>query len=281
MTETTIPTVETDDAAVPAMGLGTWQLTDQTAYDAVRAALSVGLRHLDTAQLYDNEWAVGRALADSDVAREDVFLTTKVDPTNTSREAIADSVAGSLDRLGVDSVDLLLIHWPNPVADLETVMDALSAAQERSQTRHVGVSNFGVDRLDRARRLASVPVVTNQVLFHPFHPQHELLDYCQREGVLLTAYSPLAEGAALSDDVLADVGRSYDATPAQVALRWATQHENVVVIPKSTSRAHLAENRDSFGFTLSRRDHDRITRPSLLRTARLAVGSRLRDALPG
>ena len=281
MTETTIPTVETDDATVPAMGLGTWQLTDQTAYDAVRAALDVGLRHLDTAQLYDNEWAVGRALADSDVAREDVFLTTKVDPTNTSREAIADSVAASLDRLGVDSVDLLLIHWPNPIADLETVMEALSAAQKRGQTRHVGVSNFGVDRLDRARRLASVPVVTNQVLFHPFHPQRELLDYCQREGVLLTAYSPLAEGAALSDDVLADVGQSYDATPAQVALRWATQHENVVVIPKSTSRAHLAENRDSFGFTLSQQDHDRITRPSLLRTVRLAVGSRLRDALPG
>jgi diketogulonate reductase-like aldo/keto reductase len=277
---TTIPTVETDDVSIPAMGLGTWQLTDQTAYDAVRAALSVGFRHVDTAQLYDNEWAVGRAIADSDVPREEVFLTTKVDPTNTTREAIESSVEASLDRLGVDHVDLLLIHWPNPLASLETVIAALSEAQKRGQTRHVGVSNFGVDRLDRARKLASVPIVTDQVLFHPFHPQRELLDYCQREGVTLTAYSPLAEGAALSDDLLGNLGQAYDATPAQVALRWATQHENVVAIPKSTSRAHLAENRDSFGFTLSQSDHDHITRPSLARTARLAVGSRLRDALP-
>ncbi|ERH11719.1 MAG: diketogulonate related aldo/keto reductase [halophilic archaeon J07HB67] len=279
--DTTIPTVETDDVSIPAMGLGTWQLTDQTAYDAVRAALSVGFRHVDTAQLYDNEWAVGRAIADSDVPREAVFLTTKVDPTNTTREAIASSIEASLDRLGVDHVDLLLIHWPNPLASLETVMETLSAAQRAGQTRHIGVSNFGVDRLDRARALASVPVVTNQVLFHPFHPQRELLAYCQREGVTLTGYSPLAEGAALSDDLLANVGQAYDATPAQVALRWATQHENVLTIPRSTSRAHLAENRDSFGVTLSRGDHDHVTRPSVARTARLALGSRLRDALPG
>lgn len=279
--ETTIPTVETDDVSIPAMGLGTWQLTDQTAYDAVSAALSVGFRHVDTAQLYDNEWAVGRAIADSDVPREEVFLTTKVDPTLTTREEIESSIQSSLDRLGVDHVDLLLIHWPNPLADLETVMATLSAAEEQGHTRHVGVSNFGVDRLDRARELASVPIVTDQVLFHPFHPQRELLNYCQREGVTLTAYSPLAEGAALSDDLLGNLGQAYDATPAQVALRWATQHENVVAIPKSTSRAHLAENRDSFGLTLSRSDHDHVTRPSLARTARLAVGSRLRDALPG
>jgi len=276
-----IPTVETDDISIPAMGLGTWQLTDQTAYEAVRAALSVGFRHVDTAQLYDNEWAVGRAIADSDVSRDEVFLTTKVDPTNTTREEIEASIEASLDRLGVDYVDLLLIHWPNPVASLETVMASLSAAQHADQTRHIGVSNFGVDRLDRARKLASVPIVTDQVLFHPFHPQRELLRYCQQEGVTLTGYSPLAEGAALSDDRLANIGQAYDATAAQVALRWATQHENVVTVPKSTSRAHLAENRDSFEFTLSRGDHDHITRPSLARTARLAVGSRLRDALPG
>ncbi|MFB6243908.1 MAG: aldo/keto reductase [Halobaculum sp.] len=276
-----IPTATTDEVEIPALGLGTWQLTDQTAYDAVSTALELGYRHVDTAQLYDNEWAVGRALADSDVDREDVFLTTKVDPTNRTRESVAESIEASLEKLDVEYVDLLLLHWPNPLADLETVLTTMSKARSRGQTRHIGVSNFGRDRLERARSVSPAPIVTDQVLFHPFHPQRELLDYCQREGVLLTAYSPLAEGAALSDDVLADVARTYDATPAQVALRWATQHENVVAIPKSTSRDHLAENRDSFAFTLSETDHDRITRPSLATTARLALGSRLRDALPG
>lgn len=275
------PTVSTKHAEILALGLGTWQLSDKQAYDAVATALEEGYRHVDTAQLYDNEWAVGRAITDSDVPREDIFLTTKVDPTNRTRTAIESSVTESLSKLGVEQVDLLLIHWPNPLADLDTVMTTLSDLQERGQTRNIGVSNFGVDRLDRARAAANVPVATNQVLFHPFYPQRELLDYCQSNDVILTAYSPLAEGAVLSDDVLTDIGRRYDATPAQVALRWATQHENVVAIPKSTSRAHLAENLDSFEFTLSAAEHDRITRPSLAKTARLMLGRRVRDALPG
>jgi diketogulonate reductase-like aldo/keto reductase len=275
------PTATTEHTEIPALGLGTWQLSDKQAYDAVATALEEGYRHVDTAQLYDNEWAVGRAIADSDVPREDIFLTTKVDPTNRTRTAIESSVTESLSKLGVEQVDLLLIHWPNPLANLDTVMTTLSDLQERGQTRNIGVSNFGVDRLDRAREATHVPVATNQVLFHPFYPQRELLEYCQSNDVILTAYSPLAEGAVLSDDVLIDIGRRYDASPAQVALRWATQHENVVAIPKSTSREHLAENLASFEFTLSAAEHDRITRPSLAKTARLMLGRRVRDVLPG
>jgi diketogulonate reductase-like aldo/keto reductase len=280
MTAPTVLSVETPHVEMPALGLGTWQLTDKQAYDAVATALAEGYRHIDTAQLYDNEWAVGRALADADVDREEVFLTTKVDPTNRTRTAIEVSVTESLDRLGVEQVDLLLIHWPNPLADLDVVMETLSDLQERGQTRHIGVSNFGADRLDRAREAAHVPVVTNQVLFHPFHPQRELLQYCQNNDVILTAYSPLAEGGVLSDRVLTEIGRRYDASPAQVALRWATQHENVVAIPKSTSRDHLAENLQSFEFTLTAAEHERITRPSLAKTGRLMLGSRLRGLLP-
>lgn len=267
------------DADIPALGVGTWQLTDADAYEAVTTALDVGYRHVDTAQVYDNEWAVGRAIADSDVPREDVFLTTKVDPFNRSREAIETSLTESLSRLGVDAVDLLLIHWPNPLADLRTVMETLSELQERGLTHHIGVSNFGADRLDRAREYASVPIAANQVLFHPFHPQRELLSYCQNHDVTLTAYSPLAEGSLIADTELAEIGTRYDATAAQVALRWATQHENVVAIPKSTSRDHLAENLASLEFTLSAADHDRITRPSLLRTAALGARARVQNLL--
>ncbi len=273
-------TVTAGGAEIPVLGVGTWQLTDATAYEAVTTALEEGYRHVDTAQAYDNEWAVGRAIADSDVARENVFVTTKVNPVHRSREAIERSLTESLDRLGVDAVDLLLIHWPNPLADLRTVMETLSELAERGLTHHIGVSNFGVERLERAQEYASVPVVTNQVLFHPFYPQRELLAYCQSNDVALTAYSPLAEGALIDDDRLAAIGEAYDATAAQVALRWATQHENVVAVPKSTSRTHLRENVQSLSFTLSGEEHDRITRPSVLRTAALGARSRLENVLP-
>ena len=270
-------TVTASGAEIPTLGMGTWQLTDKTAYEAVRTALEVGYRHVDTAQVYDNEWAVGRAIADSDVDREDVFLTTKLHPARHKPDDIETALETSLDKLDTEYVDLYLVHMPNPLADLRSVMETLSALAERGLTRHIGVSNFGVSRLERAREYASVPIVTNQVLFHPYHPQRELLAYCQREDIALTAYSPLAEGALVDHPELTEIGRQYDATAAQVALRWATQHEGVVAIPQSTSRDHLQDNLDSLAFTLSKADHDRITRPSLARTAALGIRSRLRD----
>jgi diketogulonate reductase-like aldo/keto reductase len=263
------------DFSVPTVGLGTWELAGKQCYDAVSTALELGYRHVDTAQLYENEWAVGRAIADADVDREDVFVTTKINPMNRSPRDIRESVDASLDRLGVEAVDLLLIHWPNPVADLETVMTTMSDLQVEGKTRHIGVSNFGVDRLRRAQEHAHVPVATNQVQFHPFYPQRELLRYCQDAGVMLTAYSPLAQGGVLDDDVLTEIGERYDKSPAQVAVRWAVQHENVHAIPKSTSREHLADNLDVFDFSLTRAEHDRITRPSLLKTGVATVRGRL------
>jgi diketogulonate reductase-like aldo/keto reductase len=259
-------TIEHDGATVPKVGLGTWRAAEETCYRAVRTALEVGYRHVDTAQLYGNEREVGRALADAPVPREDVFLTTKVDPTNRSYADIVTSVRESVSELGVESLDLLLIHWPHPLADLETTMAGLNAAVNEGLTDHIGVSNFGVERLERARELSAAPVFTNQVQFHPFYPQRELLSYCQREDVLLTAYSPLAHGGALRDPLLAELGEQYGKSPAQIALRWATQHENVITIPKSTSEAHLRANLDVFDFALTRAEHDRVTRPSKLKT---------------
>jgi diketogulonate reductase-like aldo/keto reductase len=264
------------EAEVPTVGLGTWQLDDATASESVSTALELGYRHVDTAQAYGNEAAVGRAIADSDVDREEVFLTTKVHPSNRSVDDIVASVEASLDRLGTSYVDLILIHWPHPLADLETVMSGLNAVVDRDLARHLGVSNFGKDRLDRARELSDEPVLTDQVLFHPWWPQRDLLAYCQAEDVLLTAYSPLANGGAIGDSVLGDIGDRYGKSDAQVAIRWAIGHDHVVAIPMSTSRAHLADNLDVFDFELTDAERDRITRPSYLRTG----WSMLRGQLP-
>jgi diketogulonate reductase-like aldo/keto reductase len=258
--------IEIRGERLPKVGLGTWQLRGSECYDAVTTALDVGYRHVDTAQAYENEREVGRALSEADVTREDVFLTTKVLPTNRRFEDVVASVHESLAKLRVDRVDLLLLHWPNPLADLETVLAAMNAVRDDGLTRHIGVSNFGIDRLRRARRLSDAPIFTNQVLFHPFHPQRKLLRYCQDHDVLLTAYSPLAQGQLLDDDELRVIGREYGKSPAQIALRWATQHTNVAAIARSTSRDHLRENLDIFNFSLTRAEIERVTRPSYLRT---------------
>jgi 2,5-diketo-D-gluconate reductase B len=251
---------------VPKLGFGTWQMDSETAREAVSHALSVGYRHIDTAQLYENEDGVGEAIAASPLDREEMFLTTKVDPSNRTIPDIVESVEESLMRLGVDQVDLLLIHWPHPLADLETVMTGLNEAVDRDLTRFIGVSNYDADRLERARAYSEAPIFTDQVLFHPWWPQRDLLRYCQDHDIILTGYSPLANGGAIDDDLLAEVGTRYGKSGPQVALRWATQHRNVVTIPMSTTREHIAENIDIFDFMLTREEHDRITRPSYLRT---------------
>lgn len=255
------------DDDVPAVGLGTWKLDGQTAYGTVKTALSLGYRHVDTAQAYGNERHVGNAIADSDVDRDDVFLTTKVRPDRYEPGDLKASVRESLHRLDTDYVDLLLLHWPNPLSDLDAALRAMADLVDDDAVAHVGVSNFSVDQLRRAQARCPVPIATNQVQFHPFKPQRELLRYCQDNDVVLTAYSPLAHGAVLDDDLLWAIGRKYDKTPAQVALRWATQHRGVCVIPKSTSREHLAENLDIFDFTLDADEVERIARPSGLKTA--------------
>lgn len=252
--------------SVPKIGYGTWQLNPEQARDCVGYALESGYRHIDTAQLYENETAVGGAIAASEVPREEIFLTTKVNPTHRTVDDIVTSTRRSVDRLGVDSVDLLLIHWPHPLADMKTVIDGLNETIERDLTRFIGVSNFNRKRLKKAQRLSDAPIFTNQVLFHPWHPQRKLLKYCQETDVVLTAYSPLANGGAIDDAVLAEIGARYGKSGPQTAIRWSTQHQNVVTIPMSTSREHIAQNIDVFDFMLTREEHDEITRPSYLQT---------------
>lgn len=261
--------------SVPKIGLGTWQLQGETCRQTVRAALEMGYRHVDTAQAYDNERQVGRAIAASAVPREEVFLATKVWPGHRTRESIVNAATSSLARLGVEYVDLLLIHWPHPLASIAEVMVALNDCKGRGLTRHVGVSNFTTEQLQMARAASNAPVFTDQVQFHPYSPQRDLRAYCRAHDVLLTAYSPLARGGVLRDDVLAEIGVKYGKSPAQVALRWAVQQEGVVAIPKASSERHLRENLDVFDFELSDAEMVRVERPSRLRTGASFVRSQL------
>lgn len=270
-----VPHETAQGVRVPKIGLGTWRLTGETCRRVVETALDLGYRHVDTAAAYDNERAIGRAIAASDVDRSDLFLTTKVRPTNARYRNAVAAARASVDRLGVDHVDLLLLHWPNPIVPIRETMRAFADLVDEGTTRLVGVSNFDRRRLVAARAASTEPLFADQVRFYPYRPQRELLRYCQDEDLLLTAYSPLGHGGVLADDTLAAVGRRYDKSPAQVALRWATQHENVVAIPKASSTEHLRQNLDVFDFTLTRDEVERVTQASLLRTGLSSVRSRL------
>jgi diketogulonate reductase-like aldo/keto reductase len=267
--------VEASGARIPKLGLGTWQNTGEPRAETVRTALELGYRHVDTAQAYDNHAAVREGFAASSVDREDVFLTTKVWRSNLRAEAVRDSVRESLDELGVDYVDLLLIHWPHPRVPVGETLTAMADLREQGLVKHLGVSNFTRSQLREAMAVADAPIVADQVLYHPYKDQSALKAFCAHDGVALTAYSPLARGSVLDDEVLATVGDRYDRSAAQVALRWLVQQEGVVAIPKSTSREHLRENLAVFEFSLTDAEMERIEH----RTG--SIGDRLRNRLPG
>ncbi|QGA81444.1 aldo/keto reductase [Halomicrobium sp. LC1Hm] len=250
--------VEAGGASIPKIGLGTWQNTGTACTETVRTALDLGYRHVDTAQVYDNERAVGEGIAAADVDRDDIFLTTKVWRSNLRREAVVSTVQESLATLGVDYVDLLLIHWPHPRVPVEEPLAAMAELRERGLVEHLGVSNFTRSQLRAAGDAVDAPIVADQVLYHPYKDQSALREYCVDAGVALTAYSPLARGRVLGDDLLARIGDRYDRTPAQVALRWLVQQDGVVAIPKSTSRDHLADNLAVFEFSLTDDEMARI-----------------------
>jgi len=259
--------VSVQGVEVPALGLGTWRADGREVYRAVSTALEAGYRHVDTAEAYDNEEEVGEAIADSPVDRDEVWVTTKVLPaTKLDYRRTREGAVASLDRLGLDYVDLVLLHWPNPVASLEGQLAALNDLADDGAIGHVGVSNFGRRRLARARELSDRPVLTNQVQFHPFRTQRPMLRYCQDNDVMLTAYSPLGHGGVVGDDLLAEVGARYDKSAPQVAIRWALQHRNVAAVPKSTSPEHIRANAAVFDFSLTEAEMDRIARESPLRT---------------
>jgi diketogulonate reductase-like aldo/keto reductase len=238
-----------DGHQMPMLGLGVWQVPDGAeTVNAVRWALDLGYRHIDTAQAYGNEESVGRALRDSAVPRSEVFITTKFYPGRKDPAAEAEK---SLRRLGVDQVDLYIVHWPRggPV----WAWPGMERARELGLARSVGVSNFGARELHEVMTAATIPPVVNQVQFSALQYRRALLDDCRRQNVALEAYSPLGTGRHLSNPTVSRVAQRVARTPAQVLLRWCLQHD-VPVIPKSTHRERIAENAQIFDFTLSGED---------------------------
>ena len=236
---------------VPALGLGTWKLQDDAGVKTVATAIDIGYRHIDTAQAYENEAEVGRGIAQSGCDREDLFVTTKVGRDLLAPDDVRSSTEESLRQLDMDYVDLLLIHWPNEEdADLEVTLDAFRAVQEDGLTRHIGVSNFPSALLERALDYARL--FCNQVEYHPFLSQEKLVATCREYDLLLTAYSPLAQGQAIDEAKLREIGERHGKTPAQVTLRWLVQQPHVAAIPKASSRDHLEANFDIWDFELSK-----------------------------
>jgi 2,5-diketo-D-gluconate reductase B len=253
------PTLQLDDGlTVPRLGFGTFQLGGEDAYRSVRTALEVGYRHLDTAQGYDNEAEVGRAIADSGVARDDVFVTTKIKPSLAAPDDVRSSTRQSLADLGTDHVDLLLLHWPaEHVAPLEDTLAAMDELRTEGLARSIGVSNFPSAMLRRAYELA--PIVTDQVEHHPFLAVDPIEHVLREHGGFLTAYSPLARGEVLDDPTLREIGQAHGVTPAQVTLRWMLQRPGVVTIPKSGTDGRIRANFDVFGFELGDDELEAIT----------------------
>jgi len=235
-----------DGNSIPLLGLGVWQVSDGRACeDAVRWALESGYRHIDTAQAYGNESSVGRALRDSGVPREDVFVTTKFYPGH--RDPVAE-VERSLERLGLDFVDLYIIHWP--AGGPTWAWEGMQRARQFGHARSIGVSNFGAAEIEAVFEVADVPPVVDQVQFSPFEHRRAVQEACERRGVALEAYSPLGTGRHLGDREVGRIAERLGRTPAQVLIRWSLQH-GLVVLPKSTHRERIAQNAQVFDFELS------------------------------
>ncbi|TDO13891.1 MULTISPECIES: 2,5-didehydrogluconate reductase DkgB [Halomonas] len=238
---------------LPNPGLGTFRLKGDTLKRTIHDALDLGYRHIDTAQMYDNEQDVGAAIAASDVPRESLFLTTKVWHDRLEPASLKASVRESLEKLGTDYVNLLLIHWPSPddAVPMADYLKALHEVQQAGQARHIGVSNFTIAQVDRALEiLGPDALLTNQVEVHPFLQNREVVEHCQARGLTVTGYMPLAVGKVLEDETLKGIAEAHGVTPAQVALAWIRSC-GVVAIPSSTRREHLAANLEAFEIMLS------------------------------
>lgn len=242
-------TVTVQGVEVPKLGYGTWLVEGEDAYEGVLDALALGYRHVDTARAYGNEREIGRALADSGVPREDVWLTTKAWYEHAEPELLTRAFHRQLADLQVDRVDLLLLHWPARHVPLERTLGAMEALRAEGLARHIGVSNFPSALLREA--LALAPIFCDQVEYHPYLPQGPVMHECLEHDLLLTAYAPFAHGHVHDDPQLHAIGARHGKSAGQVALRWLLDQPNVATIPKASSHARRAENLDVFDFELS------------------------------
>ncbi len=237
-------------AGIPLVGLGTWDLRGRTCARMVEQALHIGYRHIDTAEMYDNEREVGAGLRAAGVDRSAIFITTKVWPSHFAPRELERAAKQSLSRLELEQVDLLLLHWPNPEIALSDTLGALCKVKRMGLARHIGVSNFTVALIEQAVKLADEPLVCNQIELHPFLDQSRVIAACRSHGMAIVAYSPIARGGAKNHPVLARIGKAHGKTAVQVSLRFLVQ-QGIAVIPRTSRVERLAENLSIFDFELS------------------------------
>lgn len=244
--------INANGANIPAIGFGTWTLEGRQAAELVTHALKAGYRHVDTAAMYANEEAVGEGLKASGVARDDIFVTTKVWHTDIAGGDLQRSVEASLRRLDLDVVDLALIHWPSATIPLADSIAALNDVLDKGMCRHIGVSNFTLPLIEQAVGLSAHPLACNQVESHPFLDQSAILEACRKHGMAMVAYCPLNRaGVTFSQAAVMAAAQTHDRTPAQVVLRWHMQHDAVAAIPRTTNYDRIGENLAIFDFVLS------------------------------
>lgn len=251
-------TVTAHGAAIPALGFGVFRMSDAEVERVVPAALEAGFRHFDTAQIYQNEAALGRALQTAGARREDLFLTTKVWVDHYGADAFAASVDESLERLKVDQVDLLLLHWPADQVPIAEQIERLNAVQAAGKTRFIGVSNQNIAQMRESITRSAAPIVTNQVELHPYLPQQALVAAAKDAGAAVTAYYSMADGAVPRDETLQRIGAKYGKSAAQVGLRWLIQQGHIA-LSKTANPARVAENIAVFDFVLDDADMAAIT----------------------
>jgi 2,5-diketo-D-gluconate reductase B len=235
--------ISTQGVSVPRLGFGTFRMPGGGCQSVVESALSLGFRHIDTAKMYENEEAVGAAIAASGVARPDLFVTTKVWHDALAPDALRRAFDASLDKLGLEYVDLYMVHWPAKDMDMAATLETLMALREEGRTRAIGVCNFNLPMIRRAIDDIGAPIAAHQIEYHPFLAQAEMLTYLRGKGIPLTAYAPLAQGRAAKDPTLAEIGVKHGASAAQVAIAWLLDQEEVIAIPKAerqeSQRANL------------------------------------------
>ncbi|QSW98934.1 aldo/keto reductase [Haloterrigena alkaliphila] len=245
-------------SGMPMLGLGTWQNDDpEQCAESVRTALETGYRHIDTAQAYDNEEAVGEGIAAADVDREEVFLATKIWISNLAREDVLETARESIDRLGVDYVDLLYVHWPAGEYDGEETLSAFSELYDEGLIENVGISNFLPEQVQEAVDICDAPILANQVELHPLLPQPDLREACENAGVEVVAYSPIARGEVFNQPEIQEVAEKHGVSEAQISLAWARE-KGVTTIPKATGEDHISDNWESLTLELDREDVDKI-----------------------
>jgi 2,5-diketo-D-gluconate reductase B len=257
--------IQVQGQAVPALGYGTWPLKGEACYQGVAHALALGYRHIDTAQGYDNEAEVGRAMRASGVPRQEIFLVTKVRPQNFTFRKTLESSRESLRKLNTSYIDLLLLHWPNDRVPLAETMKAMRQLQDEGATRYIGVSNFSPALVEEAAQHATI--FCNQVEYHPYYLQDDLIKQSRKMDYLFTAYSPIARGKVLRDPVLQKIGARHGKTAAQVTLRWIIQ-QGLATIPQSSSEKNRAANIDIFDFVLT---EEEMAEVDGLRTERYSI----------